>query len=221
MITFVTWWWQGWRNLYQPEHVYKTRDAIAKHYKLPHRFVCVTDQPHLLPGVKTCRLWETHSFEGRDPNLPNCYRRLKLFDGEASKFGDRLVSIDIDSIILDDITDLFTDDPFKILSAKCNPYNGSIWQVKPGTHPEVWTSLSKASIAKANNTKMKNGRKYYGSDQAYMAYMLPDAPTWDEKDGIYYYNDVVKAIPDNAKIIFFPGTLNPWDSKYKELYYNG
>jgi hypothetical protein len=195
--------------------------AVYDHLKMPHRFVCVTDDT---TGVEcdTYPLWDEHKFQSLAKNRPNCYRRLFMFSPEAKEiFGEKVLSIDLDCLITGDITSLVTGDDFKILKGYVNPYNGSIWQVKPGVY-DLWGNLSPRTAALANRHKMSNGQNFYGSDQAYMAANIPNAPTWDEKDGIYQYSKLKsKVVPDNAKIIFFAGKQKPWTSEFKDLYWKG
>src|SRR5690554_1588998 len=104
---------------YAPDWVYKLRSGVARHYSKPHRFVCITDEPEVLPGIETIPLWNDHA------ELGGCYRRLKLFDPAMSEIlGDRFVAIDLDCVITGSLDPLFDrDDDFVI-----NAYNGQIDQ---------------------------------------------------------------------------------------------
>src|SRR5687768_16102126 len=89
-LTFVSWRWLspvGYRSVFAPDTVYALRDMIARYYQHPHRFVCVTDEPKLLPGIETIQMWEDGaaipSPSGR--HNPSCYRRLKVFAPDAGK----------------------------------------------------------------------------------------------------------------------------------------
>jgi hypothetical protein len=209
MITFVSWLWVGWRPVYKPEHVYALRNMLAEHYKKPHRFVCVTDQK--LEGVETIPPW----YSPIPPNTckaPDCYQRLKLF-ADFETFGNEAVSIDLDCVILDDITELIDSarsEPFKILGGTVCPYNGSIWYVRPGVNPQVWTDLTPADTIVAKNHRMPDGRRPYGSDQTYMAFKMQNAPTWGRADGIYQYVWGNRRKMDRPKIVFFAGRMKPW-----------
>ena len=215
VISFVTSMFNGWReNVYKPDHVLRMKDMIAEHYHKPHKFYCVSDEP--IAGVETVPIWDCPipPLKG----IPSSYFRLFLFSGQAIPlFGRRVVSIDLDGIILKNITGLFgTNEPFKILEGVSNPYNGSLWQVTPGTYPELWADLDVKLAAKANAQKAKNGKRFYGSDQAVMAYRLPRSPTWSEADGVFQFRG---DIPQEAKIMFFTGLQKPWQSKFAPLYW--
>ena len=65
--------------------------------------------------VETMELWDEPAIvlpQGK----PNCYRRLRVFANDVHEWlGDRILSIDLDTVIIDDITPLVNiNDDFKI-----------------------------------------------------------------------------------------------------------
>lgn len=217
--TFVTWLWNGWRPLYGKEHVVRMRDMLREHVSFDHDFVCITDQGHI-PGIETYPLWRApDGLDGQELGKPSCYARLRLFSPWAKRFGERLISIDLDTIILGDITDLFDDSPFRIKKAKCCPYNGSLWQVRPAQVKDIWQILDVRTAARSKRRHPGNKKPWVGSDQAYMAYMLPGVDTWHEEHGIRWYADVMDEIQADTRMILYPGSDKPWDSQYAGLYW--
>ena len=206
-VTYVCSLWRGWRPIYTPEHVYRLRDLLQE-YGGPHDFVCLTDQK--VPDVKTCPLPDI-PWKRQHKSIPNCYGRMWLFSNEAMYLGETLVSIDLDVTIQADISGLFTAEDFKILEGTVCPYNGSLFQIRPGINSHMWSTLTGETAKRANKQRMPNGSRYYGSDQAWMSYMLPDAPTWGQKDGIYQH--VSGKVPSDARMIFYAGRRKPWDLK--------
>lgn len=229
MITFVAWRWQspvGYRSTFTPETVYALREMINRHYHQPFRFVCVTDQPEQLKGVETIRLWE----DGRaipspfGQHNPSCYVRLKVFaPGMEKLFGERLVSIDLDTVIVNDITPLFDrDEDFVIWGDREQDrklwgdngkqwYNGSLWMLRTGTRTRVWTEFdpekSPALAAKAGHR---------GSDQGWLSYVLgPGEATWGRSDGVYSFRKHIAprgaTLPEGARLVSFHGRWDPWD----------
>jgi hypothetical protein len=96
-----------------------------------------------------------------------------------------------------------------------------MWQVRPGVFPELWSELNAQSAAVAKRQRKPNGGRFYGSDQAWMSYRLPDRPTWGADDGVMMYTShiVKRKFPlDQAKIVFFAGSIKPWRSQLKEEY---
>lgn len=192
------------------------QSMVSRNLKIDHRFVCVTDDPSGI-ACDTVPLWD-------EPKIilprgkPNCYRRLKAFAPDAKDiFGTEwLLSLDLDTVIVDDITDLVTSKmskPFTIWgdTAKNTLYNGSMWLLKLGSHPDVWTDLPRDPHA------VTRARNIIGSDQAWISHKLgPGQPTWGTSDGVYSYRVHLKSgltgLPDNAKIVFFHGRIDPWDN---------
>jgi hypothetical protein len=227
-VTFVSWRWLspvGYRSVFGIETVYALKAMIAKHYAHPFRFVCVTDQPKLLPGIETIPMWDDcaaiPSPFGR--HNPSCYRRLKVFAPDAGKvFGPRLVSIDLDTIIVSDITPLFDrDEDFVIWGESDFPrkqwYNGSLWMLRTGTRTQVWTRFDpETSPTRAARAGCK------GSDQGWINYVLgKDEATWGRKDGIYSFRKHLfplgDVLPEDARVVSFHGRCDPWSYQAQQF----
>lgn len=235
LLTIVTW---LWGNKFRAEHVGAVQAMLAEHLHMPYRFVCVTDQPNGL-DCETVPLWDAPRVDMPD-SYPNCWRRLYAFSDAAKElFGPRFLSIDLDVIILDDITGLFeTDSDFKIAQGMKCPYNGSMWMHRSGSHPEVWNDFDPATSPGivTKETLHNHGRPYYGSDQAWMSYKLPGAPTWGRDDGVYQFGMLAlhglfrratgrldggnerRDLPENCRIVFFAGPLKPWSPRLKGMH---
>jgi hypothetical protein len=220
-LTFVSWRWTPvgrYRSTFGPETVYALRDMIAKHYAKPHRFLCVTDEPAKLPGIETIPLWKD---AGNVPSpighsYPSCYRRLKVFAPEAGEmFGPRLVSIDLDTVIVNDITPLFDRPEDFVIWGESDfphttPYCGSMWMLRTGTRTKVWTEFDEKTSPRA---AMKAGCR--GSDQAWLSYILgPKEATWGRKDGVYSFRKHIQkyghGLPSDARMVMFHGKEDPW-----------
>lgn len=227
MLTFVAFKWKptrGYRSNFGPESVIVLRNMINRHYHEPHRFVCVTDDVSGLQGVETFPLWNDHA-EVPNPNgshNPSCYRRLKLFSQDARKwFGDRLVCIDLDTVIVRDITPLFdTDVDFKIWGESDFPktqwMNGSLWMLKTGTRTKVWTEFNpRVSPWGASRAGAR------GSDQGWMSYILgKNEAMWGREDGIYSFRKHIAAtglLPEDARLVCWHGRIDPWHPEAQRI----
>src|SRR6185312_7605858 len=123
MLIISTW---VWGNKYSDDYLRKLRDGVKRHLKLPY----VWRVFHPEPGDEYLTL------------MPGCFCRLRVFDRrwrEAHDIyvGDRVVCMDLDSIVTGSLDSLFqTDEPFQILQGanSANPgiFNGSIWSVVAG-----------------------------------------------------------------------------------------
>lgn len=228
MLTFVCWRWRspvGYRSVFAPEAVYQLRDMVRRYYPHPHRFVCVTDFPKELTGVETIQLWdegaEIPSPFGR--HNPSCYRRLKVFAPDAGKvFGERLVSLDLDTVIVRDMSPLFDrPEDFVIWGEsdfKGQWYNGSLWMLRTGTRPQVWQTFDpERSPAIATRAGAR------GSDQGWISYVLGRGEaTWGRADGVYSFRKHIVgqlggALPDDARVVCFHGRWDPWGYDAQKL----
>ena len=228
MLTFVTWRWtpvKGYRSTFGPETVYALRDMIGRHYAKPQRFVCVTDQPAALPGIEAIPLWSDCSSipSPIGHSYPSCYRRLKVFAPDAGEmFGERLVSMDLDTVIVGDITPLFDRPEDFVIWGESDfphttPYCGSLWMLKTGTRTKVWTAFDPATSPRK---AWKAGCR--GSDQGWLAYILGKGEaTWTRKDGVYSYRKHIakhgNRLPENARITCWHGKEDPWSYRNQQI----
>jgi hypothetical protein len=247
MITVVTFKYRrpDYRTKYDGEHVTALRKMVAQHYRHPHRFVCITDDPSDLDqDTEYHPLWGDH-FDLVNPShptaRPNCYPRLKLFAPEMRDvFGERVVSLDLDMVIVDDLAPLWNrPDDFVIYDAKGDHhYNGSMFMLKTGTHSEIWENFHPK-----NSPELTAQARMKGSDQAWIRYCLaPRAATWTNADGAHSYLQIVArhpahrqskrkttrvmgppryenpgALPRGARVVAFAGQYKPWDSRARSM----
>lgn len=220
-LTFVCWRWEpppNYRSVFAPETVYALREMIRRHYAPPHRFVCVTDRPEDLPGVETIRLWDDCSAipSPVGHSYPSCYRRLKLFAPDAGEtFGERVVSVDLDTVIVRDVEPLFDRPEDFVIWGESDfphttPYCGSLWMLRTGTRSKVWTEF---------DPKLSPRRAWLagcrGSDQGWIAYVLKKGEaTWGKRDGVFSWRkDIAKngyRLPETARLVAFHGKEDPW-----------
>ena len=226
MLTVCTFKWcaaPGYRSTFGPTAVLALRNALRRQYPLPHRFVCITDDSRGLEDIETIPLWPDHaaviSPHGR--HQPSCYRRLKLFDPAIELLlGPRFVCIDLDTVIVGDVTPLFSRAEDFVIWGETNPkpfYNGSMFMLTAGARPQVWTAFDpqrSPSLAK------RAGR--FGSDQGWISYVLgPGQATWTRDDGVYSFRVHLEpkggALPANARVVHFHGKVDPWDWRGQRL----
>jgi hypothetical protein len=220
MLTVACWRWrprEGYRSSYPPETVHTLQRMVARHYPAPHRFLCITDDPAGLEGVETLPLWDDYADlpHPSNPMQPSCYRRLKAFDPTLRHvLGPRLVSLDLDCVILDDLRPLWDrPEDFVGWAGTTKPvtaFNGSMWLLTPGKRSKVWTDFNPAY-----SPGLAKRAGFYGSDQAWLSYVLGTGEArWSTRDGVFSYRLHVAPqrgrLPDNARIVFFNGKCDPW-----------
>lgn len=234
MLHFVLFKWQQFkfRETYTDQHVNIVAGMLRRNVlKHPFKIHCVTDQPYGIDGkVIVHDLWRDHddlpNVTGQ--HLPSCYRRLKLFDRETQTSlgiatGERIVSIDLDSIILQPLDDVFD----RIEGTQCNfagwgvrgtfhqtVYNGSFWSFKAGNHLQhIWSGFDpKTSPRKA----LTSG--FLGSDQGWLSMNFARDPNTCPirfPDFASYPREVKRtAVLDRrTKVVFFHGSRKPWHAE--------
>lgn len=212
--------WQGrpdYRSKFTAKTVNVLRSMVSRNFKHPHRFFCVTeDADGLDPRVNVVKGWNDFADvpSPHGTHNPSCYRRLRLFSKEAeSTFGKRFVSIDLDCVIVNDMTPVWLrDEPF-VIWGDTNPrtlYNGSMVLMTAGARAKVWEDFDpKTSPDKAR------AAGNFGSDQAWISYCLgPNEARWTKSDGVYSFrNEVQRAggrLPIGARVVMFHGIFDPW-----------
>lgn len=221
MLRVVSWLWtpyHNYRTKFTVEHVNTLRNMVERHYHDEHEFVCITDQPKGLDDrIRVIPIWDTFAkvLSPWGGSHPACYRRLRAFSSEmADIIGPRFVSVDLDVVIVGDVTPLWNrKEDFVIWASplRNTPYNGSMWLMNAGAREEVYTKFHpEISPQLARKAGM------VGSDQAWMVYQLgPDEATWTAEDGVLAWRTDLRRrryrLPGNARMVFFQGFVNPWD----------
>lgn len=212
-----------WGTKYDASYVRKLVGGINRHLHIPHRiFVCTdnTSNPELRGLVVTLvPIWDIPLTKEK-----GCFCRLRLFDPTWQKWigvneGDRLVSIDLDAIVvggLDSVLD--REEPFVILQGanSSNPclFNGSLWSLRAGYRPDVWSSFSLEAARKVPFFE-------FPDDQAWFEAKMPDAAGWvvGANFGVYAFAKPGwppgESLPTDAKLVVFPGWRDP--SKFIHL----
>lgn len=226
-LTFVTFKWKapaGYRSSFGGAQVDTLARMIARHYQGPHRIVCVTDDASDItdPAVECFALWGDFSTL-RNPSggkNPSCYRRLRVFARNAGDWlGPRFCMIDLDAVILGDITPMFSGNhDFRVWRSTTpgNPYNGSLIYCRAGARPQLWEDFD------AESTPVVTKRAgFYGSDQAWIGFRCPREQTWGPEDGVFSFRNDLQSgrldPPADARLVFFHGKTDPWSPAAQRL----
>jgi hypothetical protein len=205
-------------------HVVTLRNMVARHLHLPHEFVCVTDRTHIAEGIRCVPLDDRVHVPG------TCGRKLTIWAPDAgTRIGTRILSLDLDMVIVDDITPL-VDRPEDVVMFR-NPnyveggrrafYQGSIQLMTANSRPKVW------NVRFHPHAPMIVNRRFGGHEQAWLSEMLPWTEAhWSDADGIYGagrvgdWTDktVVAELPPGARIVVFPGNREPGQPHVKEKF---
>ena len=206
---------------------------VARHYRKPHRFVCITDDAKGIDGdVRVVPIWNDFAHL-RGPNGVNCYRRLRAFSAEAADIiGPRFVSLDLDCVITADVAPLW-DRPEDFViwgdTARGTPYNGSMFLLTAGARRQVWERFDPE-----HSPAFAKRLGYIGSDQAWIGACLGlNERKWTTADGVYSYRVHISKelnggrfpripglrhlLPENARIVLFHGRHDPWVPEVQKL----
>lgn len=192
MLTVVTW---LWGDKFGPDDVAKLAAGVRRHLNQDYRFVCVTDhEEYFSAGIWSQRIsGEVISTPIWDRDLlstKGCFARLRMFDPgwqEELCVDDRIVNIDLDTVITGPLDPLFDrPEPFVIMQGAnavnpC-PFNGALQLLRAGAHPEVWSDFS---LEKAKAVPFYE----FPDDQGWLHHKLPGAAGWrvGPEHGIYVY----------------------------------
>ena len=191
---------------------------VDRNYHRPHEVVCITDIPAGIDSrVRIVPLWNdfSHLQSPHGRLQPACYRRIKAFAPEmAEVIGPRFVSVDLDVVILGDVTGIWDrPEDFVIWNSplKKTPYNGSMWMMNAGARKQVYEQFH--PIISPERARRAG---FQGSDQAWFSYILGDKEAvWTNADGVLAWTADIRRrrfrLPSHAKIVFFQGHVDPWD----------
>jgi len=223
-LTIVCWKWtsDNYKVQFSSQHVNTLAKMIKRHYKNPHRLVCITDDPKGITECETYPLWNDHA---NVPNvsgkhLPSCYRRLKIFSKEMGQElkADRILSIDLDVVLVGDVSAIFDrPDPFvgwKVPGVHvAEVYNGSMVLFTAGLYDWIWSTFDPVK-----SPLLAKQAGYQGSDQGWLSYCLKARePGWGRHDGVFSYPREIRhfmGLPNNSRLVIFHGQRKPWDTRY-------
>ena len=228
MLTIVCFKWKpssGYRSYFNADAVNTLARMVDRHYKHPHRVVCVTDDPEGIERhIGIVPMWNdlANVPNPHGSHQPSCYRRLKAFSVEARKwFGERFVAVDLDCVIVGDMAPLWNrTEEFIIWGSGTDRRvwcNGSMWMMTAGSRRQVWETFNpRTSPGQAKRSG------FFGSDQGWIAHCLGRKEAmWTKADGVYSFRVHMKEgrlpPPDNARIVFFHGKTDPWSPRAQAL----
>lgn len=186
-----------WGDEFGPEYANRLFHAVGRHLSVPHRFVCITDNPM---GV------ECETLPCRHPGLPGWWQKLALFDGT---FADsRWLFFDLDTVIVDDIGFMAEyEGDFACLRGAYNPirFGSGVMGVAPGFGGQVWTEFVKWPQAAVN---------FCGDlgDGHWMQLCLGERDRWQDMHPgrfVSYKADCNDGVPEGAAVVYFHGRPRP------------
>lgn len=231
MVHVILWKWKqvGFRETYTSDHVnIVARMCIANLPGMRVRVTCITDEPEGIAWpCQTFPLWKDHDdlVNATGRHLPSCYRRLRLFDRETQKAmgipeGDWIVSVDLDSIVLNPLNALFKkmDELGAIYGGwgvrgtyHATVFNGSFWVFRAGDALQfMWDKFDPVL-----SPKLCLSKGFLGSDQSWLSMNLAarkDVYPIRHPEFASYPREVRRThtLDRRTMIVFFHGSRKPW-----------
>jgi hypothetical protein len=181
MITVSCWSWGG---LFGVEYVNRLRSALERHLHLDHQLVCITDDSRGIdPRVRVVPMPAIYS------ETPRCRRRMLQFHRDFWPASYRILAIDLDVVIVNDITPL-VDRPEPIVLWKvghAGVYSGSFLLYDAGTLHGAWERFAADPDGYPKSIQPRG----VASDQAMINHYLATSGTriaeLTEADGLVSY----------------------------------
>lgn len=184
---------------FSPAYVINLKDMVARNLEagFPGRFVCFTDRPHELPDtIETAPL---------PANLPGWWSKLALFRKGLFPAGDRVLFMDLDTLITGPIDKLASyEGDFAILRDfyRPNGFQSSVMAWKAGEQTEIWESFERAGCPMDNP----------GGDQAWIERHACKGRVrlWQTLfPGMFVSYKQTEGIPSEASVVVFHGRPRP------------
>jgi hypothetical protein len=224
MLSVVTW---QWGTLFGVDYVNKLASMLRRHLHTPYLLHLITDVEYvdddtLDYGVIQHPMFTDHA-EMRAASR-SCFRRLRMFDRDFGELlGPRILHLDLDCVIVDDITPL-VDRPDPIVLVKQSEiaarqrvvHNPSMLLMDAGVLHEMWERFHAdptATWQAAKNQGWSCSDMSIINDYLYKNRATVKASTWDEVDGVQsYWRKDGKLLKKGARIVLFYGKDNPGDA---------
>jgi hypothetical protein len=204
-------------HVYGPEHVNRAHAGLKRHLRMPFETVCITDDPSgINEDIKCLPLWDKCRYLG------GCYNRLYVFSQDMKWFiGPRFACLDLDSVIVGDVTPIFKrKEDFIINSYYPGPggnwsdqtYNGGLFMMNAGARRRVWDEFDYETSPET----VENRADIIGTDQAWIREVLgPSEKRFTKQDGVYEARDFKDGLPADARLVLFAGSRDPSRTKCK------
>lgn len=199
---------------YTSERVNKLARMIARNTTIPHKFVCLTDDPRGLDADYRI----INPIKVPDWPIRDNFTKLRAFSEPLS---DRVCLLDMDCIVTGDIDPILSiPDPFVIMrgtvrrtGGMVSKYNSSFVMFDYDAAAPVRTFTVEA--ARKMRETNPDGGKAVGSDQRWIEHVIPDATMIGQAEGVWQYKRL--PVGELGRLVFFAGDVKPWDGVRRDL----
>ena len=201
---------------FRPSAVVRLFEDVSEHWTGPLDFMCLTDTPIGLEGIREVPL--RHAW-------PGYWSKLNLFDPAIT--GD-LLYFDLDVMVVGSLADFQKTRWLTMLRSlvprRCSGVNSSIMALPEEARRPIWKTFMK-NPARAIKDLSKKGRSRYGiGDQGFLE------RTWKHKrwpmalwqvecpGQVESFKGVVRkkgGVGPDTRVVYFHGKPRPWDIGWK------
>jgi hypothetical protein len=191
-----------WGSKYGVDYVNILQDMVRRHLCVPHRFVCMTDDPAGIAG-------ETLPIP---PGLPTWWGKLSLF---SHPFPGRILYFDLDTIITGPIDGFAAyDGPFCLIKPFYRTWGfaSGVMSIAPDFGRPVWESFARDPQAAIARCRREADPPWNHGDQRWLELTIPRADYWqDVLPGqlVSYKVHCAKGLPPAARVVCFHGKPDP------------
>jgi hypothetical protein len=192
MLNVVCYWWRNWCGYWGPKYIEKLQNMLARNTTVDYKFHVFTDNMvmrgyYFNPFMK----WNLNKFQ--------CFDKKYGLEG-------RILTIDLDVLILDNIDDILKfDDEFITCEAayQKGQAGGSIVGTTVQKGRDLWNFI----LQNKDTVEQETG----GSERFFIRKYVPECTFWQDKySGIYSYKkDCKDGVPSDARIIRMHGKPRP------------
>ncbi len=201
-----------WGTKYGPEYVNRLYYGIRRHTTKEFRFWCFTENPHGLdPAILVSPLIPHQE-------LDSWWNKLYLFSDEIPiANGEQIFYVDLDTLIVDDIDDLLTEEHRRIvvlrdfyhgLAKTAGLVGSGLMSWKSGQYINIWTEFIKDPQKSIRLCRPHGDQKWVertAGDWCFWQDLYPDAV-------VSFKVHCREGIPPGAKIICYHGRPSIPDS---------
>lgn len=174
------------------EYLRKLAAAVNRHLDQPYEMVCVSDKEMDVPGVTRIPA---------NPDLRGWWQKMMLFCPRFLPDARRVVYMDLDTVLVSDITSLVEyDGPFAMIENFYDPgYGSGLMSWPSGFGERVWENYE------------RQGKPQQGGDQGFISQASGGAVKLQTVvPGIYSYKvHCQNEAPEDASVVCFHGRPRP------------
>lgn len=205
-----------WGNKFGADYVNRLYKMVEKNLKIPHRFVCFTDDS---TGIdKGVEIRDLPDFNDNKKILDKGWRKLSLFNEKLADLNGTALFLDLDIIIRESLEPFFEAEG-EFLIVKDWDFkndiigNSSVFRFEIGKYPEILENFYILG---------DNIRDLYKNEQAYLSHEMHKKGIlkyWDSSWCVSFKRNCLQKFPMNffkmpndpvdAKIIVFHGRPTP------------